>query len=529
MIELSIIKGRLLLFSLMMTLCLFSCSEEKHAPPNILFISIDDLKPTLGCYGDPHVISPNIDALASKGTLFLNNHCQQAVCGPSRASLLTGMYPDQNRIWGFYSIRQHNPDVVTLPQYFKNHGYTTVNISKIFDYRTVDKGMDTISWSWPYFPANDKDMLPFYSKETGPVAAYFYQSKKVKSVFEEKQQIARETGENPNQLTHNIIKPATECLDVPDNAYKDGVFAEKAILDMKKLAEEGNPFFLAVGFERPHLPWTAPKKYWDMYNRDSIQLEPFREHAEHDKAYYYGLSNELRSYTDESGEDAYGKLKDGIPLTEDEQKLLIHGYRAAVSYIDMQVGKMLQKLEEYGLAENTIVVLWGDHGWHLGDHGIWGKATNFEQATRSPLIISVPGIASNITNQPTEFTDLFPTLCELANLDRPEVISGQSLLKLIKGEDDPENLYAFSQFNRGDKMGYAIRDERYRYVEWMEEGRHVNFQADYNRVADRQLFDYEEDPLETENVFGYPQYAEIESKLEDAMHSWLKATRAVEN
>ena len=195
----------------------------------------------------------------------------------------------------------------------------------------------------------------------------------------------------------------------------------------------------------------------------------------------------------------------------------------------MQVGKMLQKLEVYGLAENTIVVLWGDHGWHLGDHGIWGKATNFEQATRSPLIISVPGIACNITNQPTEFTDLFPTLCELANLDRPEVISGQSLLKLIKGEDDPENLYAFSQFNRGDKMGYAIRDERYRYVEWMEEGRHVNPQADYNRVADRQLFDYEEDPLETENVFGYPQYAEIESKLEDAMHSWLKATRAVEN
>ncbi|MDX2431876.1 MAG: sulfatase-like hydrolase/transferase, partial [Bacteroides sp.] len=312
----------LLLPLIFVSILLASCpSEPDAAPPNILFIAIDDLKPTLGSYGDDRIHSPFIDELAARGMVFLNNHCQQAVCGPSRASLLTGRYPDEISVWGFYSIRERNPDIVTLPQHFRNNGYTTVNISKIFDYRTVDRGMDTISWSWPSFPAGDKEMLPFYPPETGPVAGYFYQSEKVKEVFNEKQALTKENGGNPNQLTQEIIKPATECLDVADNAYKDGIFAEKAILDLERLAEEGKPFFLAVGFERPHLPWTAPKPYWDMYDRKEIELEPFREFAENDKAYYYSLSNELRSYTDEEGNDAWGKLKDGIPLSEEEQKL----------------------------------------------------------------------------------------------------------------------------------------------------------------------------------------------------------------
>ena len=500
-----------------------SCKKEQPAPPNILFIAIDDLKPILGCYGDQSIISPHIDAVAARGTVFLNNHCQQAVCGPSRASLLTGRYPDEIGVWGFYGFREHNPGIITLPQHFRNKGYTTVNISKIFDYRTVGAGMDSISWSWPYFPANNKEMLPFYSEETGPVAAYFYQSEKVKKVFSEAEIEAAATGGNPNALTHAVIKPATECLDLDDDAYKDGVFAEKAILDMKKLAEEGNPFFLAVGFERPHLPWTAPKRYWDMYDREQIRLEEFQQHAENDQAYYYSLSNELRSYTDEDGNDSWGKLKDGIPLTEEEQKLLIHGYYAAVTYIDTQVGKMLEKLEDYGLAENTVVVIWGDHGWHLGDHGIWGKATNFEQATRSPLIISVPGEQANRCKQATEFTDLFPTLCELAGLEAPEAISGQSLVRLIKGEDDAENRYAFSQFTRGDGMGYAIRDERYRYVEWMSEGRQVNPNAGFSDLAGKQLFDYQTDPHETVNVAGYPDYVEVEAGLKEALHGWLES------
>jgi len=294
--------------------------------------------------------------------------------------------------------------------------------------------------------------------------------------------------------------------------------------DLEKLAREGKPFFLAVGFERPHLPWTAPKKYWDLYDYNSIQLEAFREHAENDKAYFYSLSNELRSYTDQYGKDAYGKLKEGIPLGVEEQKHLIHGYRAAVSYIDTQVGKILDKLETLGLSENTIVVIWVDHGWHLGDHGIWGKATNFEQATRSPLIISVPGLKGTKTTQATEFTDLYPTLCELAGLEAPASASGQSLVKLIQGRKDTENLYAFSQFNRGDKMGYAIRDEQYRYVEWKTVGRHVDPGADYSDVADKQLFDYSKDPLETINVVGKSEYSDAEARLMEALHECLRTT-----
>ena len=210
------------IFFLAWILLLSSCTPEPAAP-NILFIAIDDLKPILGCYGDQKIISPNIDKIAEQGTVFLNHHCQQAVCGPSRASLLTGQYPDQIGVWGFYSIRERNPDVVTLPQYFRKKGYTTVNISKIFDYRTVDKGMDTISWSWTSFPKNDHEMLPYYSKETGPVAAYFYQSERVKKVFAQKKELAGTGGMNPNALTHQVIKPATECLDLDDDAYKDGI------------------------------------------------------------------------------------------------------------------------------------------------------------------------------------------------------------------------------------------------------------------------------------------------------------------
>ncbi len=269
-----LLTGAVVIMFAATALLLTSCSKVGPAPPNILFIAIDDLKPVLGCYGDLEIISPSIDALAARGTVFLNNHCQQAVCGPSRASLLTGRYPDEIRVWGFYSFRERNPGIVTLPQYFKNNGYTTVNISKIFDYRTVDRGMDSVSWSWPYFPANDKEMLPFYSRESGPVAAYFYQSERVQEVFAEKKLLASAEGGNPNQLTHQVIKPATECLDLEDDAYKDGVFAEKAIQDMKTLAGEGKPFFLAVGFERPHLPWTAPKRYWDMYDRERIAWSP---------------------------------------------------------------------------------------------------------------------------------------------------------------------------------------------------------------------------------------------------------------
>ena len=385
-------QRKLLIFPILALLSI-ACQSEPNKKPNILFIAIDDLKPTLGAYGDTMVHSPTLDQLAEQGAVFLNNHCQFAVCGPSRASLLTGKYPDHNHVWGFYNIRESDPGVVTLPQYFKQHGYTTVNISKIFDQRTVDRYWDSLSWSKTAFPLSETQLIPWFNEETGPVTTYFYQSEHVKAEFARRKPEAEEQDKHPIRYTQQYIKPATECLEMPDDAYKDGVFAKKAMSDLEELASEDPPFFLAVGFERPHLPWTAPKRYWDRYDRQDFDTAAFRRHATHDAGYYYHNSNELRSYTDEKGNKVYARLADGIPLPAAEQKKLIHGYYAAVSYIDAQVKKIMDRVVELGLEENTIVVVWGDHGWHLGDHGMWGKATNFEQATRSPMIIKVPGMA----------------------------------------------------------------------------------------------------------------------------------------
>jgi arylsulfatase A-like enzyme len=427
----SFIKETLGSLAAVSTLPFNSCSQ--HKPKNILFIAINDLKPLLACYGDHSMHTPNIDKLAQCGTTFYNNHCQQAVCDPSRASLLTGLYSDENKTWEFTIFRDSCPDVFTLPQYFRQNGYTTVNISKIFDQRTVNDQGDRPSWT-EAFPLTEADLNPYYDRKAGPVYAYFYQSQMVKERFAE---IAHKTGLKGHALireVHKNIKPATECLDLPDNACKEGVFADKAVMDLEKLAAGKAPFFLAVGFERPHLPFTAPKRYWDFYDPGEIETASYQQLAKNDCDYFYSKSKELQVYTSENGERIYNKLADDTRLTPDEQTHLIHGYKAAVCYIDAQVGKILDKLDELNLRDNTIIVLWGDHGWHLGDHAIWGKATNFEQATRSPLIICVPGQQPNNINSPTGFIDLFPTLCELAGLDIPDSCSGHDLVNLIEGK-----------------------------------------------------------------------------------------------
>jgi arylsulfatase A-like enzyme len=495
--------------------------KENH--PNILFIAVDDMKPDLGFYGNSVVKTPNMDQLAEKGAIFTNNHCQQAVCGPSRASLLTGRYPDEIKVWGFYSIRERNPGIITLPQYFKQNGYTTVNISKIFDQRTVDSYWDSISWSLTAFPRSEEELIPWFNEETGPVTTYFYQSPLVKEKFEEYSKEAKEKGLNPIQYTQKFIKPATECMDLPDDAYKDGVFAKKAISDLEMLARKDQPFFLAVGFERPHLPWTAPEKYWDLYARDSLELSENQEFAKNDLEYFYTTSNELRSYSDEQGNFIYEPLKDHNLLPQDEQRKLIHGYYAAVSYIDAQIGKIVKKLEELDLADNTIIIIWGDHGYHLGDHGIWGKSTNFEQATRSPMLIKVPGGDSHKIDHATEFVDIYPTLCDLAGLEIPDFLSGESLRPYIEGQKPGVIAYAFSQYPRDEKMGYAIRDERYRYVEWINEAKHVNPESHYKDVVARQLFDYKSDPLEKYNIAGKDSIKEVQSRLAEELHRYYES------
>ena len=311
-------------------------------------------------------------------------------------------------------------------------------------------------------------------------------------------------------------------MDVPDDAYKDGVFANKAMADLERLAGSDQPFFLAVGFERPHLPYTAPKKYWDLYNRKEIELSGFRERAENDVALAYTNSGSIKSYSDEKGNFIYRKLDGGEDLSEEEQRKLMHGYKAAVSYIDAQVGMILQKLEELYLERNTIVVLWGDHGYHLYDHGMWGKSTNFEQATRSPLIIVTPGIPTSHIKTAVGFVDLFPTLCELTGIESPEQLAGESLVRLMQGDTASVKGYAISQFQREAKMGYAIRDNRYRYVEWLAEGRHEHPQSDLSEVIAGQLFDYKTDPLETVNVFNRPEYGAVQAELKEKLQAFYR-------
>lgn len=506
------------------TIALVSCNKSHKIQPrlNVLFIAIDDMKPMLGCYGDTTTLTPHMDKLADRGTVFLNNHCQEALCGPTRASLLLGMYPDQTRIWDFsMKFRDIHPNIVTLPQHFRNNGYTTICNGKIFDYRNVDQYEDSLSWSETAFPRSG-GVSRYYNEITGPVVGNFYHSPLVKARFAELKPEAEKQGIRPTLLLHEHIKPATERLDLPDDAYIDGVFAKKTVKDLERLAKGDKPFFLSVGFHRPHLPFTAPKKYWDLYNRDEIEVSNIQTKAKNPVDYAYHTSGHLRSYSDEEGNFIYDTLRNGGILTEDQQLNLIHGYKAAVTYIDAQIGKILNTLEDLELQDNTIIVLWGDHGFHLGDHNMWGKHSNFEQATRAPLIFSIPNQDAYKTNMPTEFVDIYPTLCELAGLELPTHLSGESLVELINGNEVRGDQYAISQYMRGDKMGYTIRDRRYRYVEWIEEGPHKNANADMTRIADRQFFDYEKDPLETVNHADSEEYHDVQEKLALQLHAFYE-------
>jgi arylsulfatase A-like enzyme len=519
---------RTFILFLLSAFLLLSCndqrSKQKNEKPNILFIAVDDLKPLLGCYGDTTTYSPNIDELANRGFTFLNNHCQVSVCGASRASLLTGLYADQTKVWGFDTIRKHNPGIVTLPQHFKKHGYKTINYGKIFDYRTVDKYSDSISWDYVY-PVTEDDYYPHYNKDVGIAALYHYQSDFVKQKYQQYKNEALAAGKDSFKYAFKRISPAYECIDVPDDAYKDGIFSKLAVDKIHELGKSQDPFFLAVGFHKPHLPFVAPKKYWDLYNRDKIKLAEYQKMADNPVEYAYHNSSELRKYTDEKGNHIYEKLKDREILDLNEQAKLIHAYKATVSFVDAQVGKLIQALKDQDLYNNTIIVFWGDHGFHLGDHNMWGKVTNFEQATRSPLVVAAPGLEKRATHNPSEFVDIYPTLCEMAGLPMPAHLEGTSLTDRMNGKS--KNKYAISQFMRGDKMVYAIRTKKYRYVAWVKEGLHANQAADLTEIADEQLFDYTKDPLETMNLADKKGYEHIIMDHKNKLFDFFERTEVL--
>jgi len=440
----------------------FCDSDQNVNRPNILFIAVDDLRPLAGFYGNQKIQTPAMDKLAGQSTVFTRAYTQYPVCGPSRASLLTGMRPESNGVMNLkIRLRDVSPDIVTLPQFFRNNGYQTAASGKVFDPRNVDSrdDDDPASWSIPYRkPVGKAD------KKEG-------------------------------------INLAVKAVDAPSGSFVDGDINNRGIRLLKEMAKDSRPFFLAVGYKKPHLPFVVPKKYFDLYERDSFELETFQSApAGSDASYILNNNNELRSYRPSpvSGAEAGQYLETGI--TQDQQRELLHGYYAAVSFVDSLIADLLQELQASGKADNTIIVLWGDHGFHLGDHGMWGKHTTMEQANRVPLLIHVPGKSTGSANTLVELMDLYPTLVELAGFELPGGLQGDSLVAVLNDQDfDPGNV-AISQYKRKGAYGYSMRTDRYRYTEWLTTD---------GKVVYRDLYDMENDPGETSNIGALPENQEL--------------------
>jgi arylsulfatase A-like enzyme len=515
-----------------------SSFAQQPSKPNILFIAVDDLKPVLGCYGNKLVKSPNIDRLAKQGTVFMANYCQQAVCGPTRASLMTGKRPDNTKVWDLLTlIRDINPNIITIPGYFKSQGYSTQGIGKVFDSRTVDKENDKISWTVPYYKTAKKYFDPAF----GEPAANRYQDANNRKEVEKFVKIANEKGLDKAATQAFIlanVRPTVENANVTDNAYEDGANALQAKDVMVQLSKKDEPFFFAVGFTKPHLPFVAPKKYWDMYKREDMPLEKFQQQSKNAVDVAYHNSSEIRLYSDVDEEIAPdGKQKKGLTLSIAKQKELIHGYYAATSYMDANVGLLLNTLDSLGLMKNTIVVLWGDHGWHLGDHNLWCKHTNFEQAARAPLIISSPYIKPSKTSSQTEFIDIFPTLCDLSGLAIPNTLDGKSLVPLMKNPTAIVKEFSVSQYPRAEValemgrlgytpnnvMGYSIRTQRYRYSIWLKDKMRSSDPYNPEKLVGTELYDYQADPLETINVAKEKKYAPIAAQMHKKMMDFFKS------
>ena len=483
--------------------------------PNVLFVIVDDLKPILGCYEDPFVKTPNIDRFAKEGVVFTNAYCQQAVCGPSRASFLTGMRPDYTGVWDLETeMRNINPEILSMPQFFKQNGYETAGIGKVFDSRSVDENIDNPSWSIPFY----KKSNDYYPKEMGKAKGR-YRDLKVLEEIEKYEKIGEAKGLTKKELSNFIkinAKPSVESLDIPDNAYIDGatVLHSKDIL--KILKENAKPFFFAVGITKPHLPFAVPKKYWDLYDRDEIQLAEFRENANNSPLVAYHGAGELYKYTDIPPLASFSDVKGGMELPIEKQKELIHGYYASVSYADALIGKILDTLEALDLKDNTIVTIIGDHGWHLGDHNLWCKHSNFEQATRIPMIFKIPGVKASKTRALAEAVDIFPTLCDATGIKIPEQLQGVSLMPVLMETKSKVKDYAVSQYRRGKNMrtfGYSIRTERYRLTLWMKDFYRLYEPFHEGYIVSGELYDYDNDPLETENYFNKKEYEGLKKKL----------------
>ncbi|MEX2511671.1 MAG: sulfatase, partial [Cyclobacteriaceae bacterium] len=447
--------------------------QENDRPFNVLFIAVDDLRPELGVYGNNVIKTPNMDRIGNAGTVFENHYVQVPTCGASRCSLLTGLLPvsrhhlQNNAIEQFLSNEPEQEVPESFVHHFRRNGYHSVGIGKIshsvdglwYGYEEDPKGA---KWEMPH--SWDEMLFNAGKWGTGWNAFFGYAD-----------------GSN-RQSMNKQVKPY-ERADVPDNGYPDGLSTEIAIKKLNELASNKQPFFMGLGLFKPHLPFTAPKKYWDLYDRQDIPLSPFPEIPENIHKNSLQESGEFNQY-------ALGEEKAGLDhkISDEYARKLKHAYYASVSYADALIGKVLDELDRLGLSENTIVVVWGDHGWHLGDHRVWGKHTNFEMALRSPLIIKVPGMDPRRISgeQVVSSVDIYPTLMELTQIKTGFPLDGQSLVGLMReGQDAERENVAFSYY----KNGISMRTDRYRLVKYFREA-----------MPDVELYDHRNDPMETVNI-----------------------------
>ncbi len=464
---------------------------EADGRPNVLFIAIDDLRPALGCYGDRVAITPNIDRLARRGTVFERAYCQQAVCGPSRLSLMTGRRPDTTRVWDLKThFREALPNVVSLPQHFRKHGYSTRSIGKIY-HGSGRPSRDTPSWSQAAIHAEVRDPAVRYASVE-------------------------------NLKGKGLKRAAAESADVTDNVYIDGIVCDASRVALKELKKGARPFFLAVGFRKPHLPFCAPKKYWELYSREAIPLPASISHPEGAPELAVRSWRELEGYSDIPADGQ---------ISEEKIQELRHGYYACISYVDALLGNLLKELRILDLEENTVICLWGDHGYHLGEQGLWTKANNYELSTRVPLIFAVPGQQNpgSSTDALVELVDIYPTLVDACGLEPAPGMEGTSLMPLLTKPKRPWKAAVFSQYprsymghrhsGRGDIMGYAVRTRNYRYVQWRD--------WKTGSILARELYDQRLDPSEMHNIAGVKGQAGVVDRLEKILAGGWRALPSV--
>ncbi len=430
---------------------------------NVLFIAVDDMNNDLGCYGHPLVQSPNIDRLARMGVRFDRAYCQFPLCSPSRSSIMTGLRPDTTRVFNLsYRFRTGIPDVVTLPQAFMNSGYYAARVGKIYHYGNPGdigtSGLDDApSWNHVVNPAGrDKTALEpeivNHTPKRGLGSAMSYLSDK----------------------------------EGRDEEHTDGKVATEAIKLLEQ--QKDKPFFLAAGFYKPHTPYVAPKKYFDLYPMDKIRLP--QEPADFAKSVPKAALGSTQPWP------LFG-------VTEDQARECKQAYYAAISFVDAQIGRLLEAMDRLKLWEKTVVVFWSDHGYHLGEHGLWMKQSLFEESARVPMIVVAPGAKGNgkASARTVEFVDVYPTLADLAGVAAPKNLAGASLRPLLEDPSKAWERPAFTQVQRGGFPGHSVRTERWRYIEWD------------GGAQGTQLYDHDADPREQKNLAADPQHAKVMEEL----------------